>query len=346
MIKQIKKLIPLRVKIGIAKQYENYRLNRRYRALRNEKKFYIIGSPNHGNLGDQAIIVAEEKFLKDNYPDYKIIDIDISEYYKHIKFIKRYIKDSEIIFLHGGGNFGNQYLFDENIRRDFVESFPNNKLILFPQTIYFTDDGEGKKELEKSKNIYNKHKDLTLVAREKVSYDLMKKHFPNNKVLLTPDIVLYLNESKEGIKRSGALFCMRSDVESKFSSNEKDDILGTLKKEYKDVTVTDTVIGRNINKEERSSVLKSKFDEFRRAEIVITDRIHGMIFAAITGTPCIALSNYNQKVKGTYQWIKDLDYIKFAESQKEISKYLKELKDNRTFKYNNYYSEYEEIFKM
>lgn len=42
----------------------------------------------------------------------------------------------------------------------------------------------------------------------------------------------------------------------------------------------------------------NKYIKFRECELVITDRIHGMIFAAITGTPCIALSNY--KIKGTY----------------------------------------------
>lgn len=345
MIKKVKDLILLRMKVYLGNKYEDYELNKKYRDLKNEKKFYIIGSPNHGNLGDQAIIVAEEKFLKDNYPDYKIIDIDISEYYKHIKFLKRYINQSEVIFLHGGGNFGNQYLFDENIRRNVIESFPNNKLILFPQTIYFTDDDHGKRELEKSKDIYGKHKNLTLVARENISYELMKKHFSNNKVLLTPDIVLYLNETNECIKREGALFCMRSDIESKFCNDEKEKILNLLSKEYKNVIITDTVVSRNISKEERKSVLQSKFDEFRSSELVVTDRIHGMVFAAITGTPCIALSNYNQKVKGTYQWIKNLNYIKFAESEKDISRFLKELKEIGKVKYRSNYIEYEQILK-
>ena len=112
-------------------------------------------------------------------------------------------------------------MFDENIRRDAIERFPNNKIILFPQTIYFTKDDKGNKELELSKKIYNNHKNLILVAREKVSYELMRKDFNKCKIIITPDIVLYLNECANRINRSGALFCLRSDLESKINYDNK-----------------------------------------------------------------------------------------------------------------------------
>lgn len=58
----------------------------------------------------------------------------------------------------------------------------------------------------------------------------------------------------------------------------------------------------------------NKFKDFQKSKLVITDRLHGMVFCAISGTPCIAFSNYNHKVKGTYDWIKDLDYIKYVDN--------------------------------
>ena len=79
----------------------------------------------------------------------------------------------------------------------------------------------------------------------------------------------------------------------------------------------------------------NKYIKFRECELVITDRIHGMIFAAITGTPCIAMSNYNHKVKGTYKWIEPLEYIKFAENINDIPKLIDELKKFKDIKYDN-----------
>ena len=45
-----------------------------------------------------------------------------------------------------------------------------------------------------------------------------------------------------------------------------------------------------------------------------TDRLHGMIFAFITGTPAIVFSNNNHKIEGAYEWIKDCGYIYFIKN--------------------------------
>lgn len=47
---------------------------------------------------------------------------------------------------------------------------------------------------------------------------------------------------------------------------------------------------------------------------MVTDRLHGMIFAYITGTPAIVFSNSNQKVKNCFEWIKDCGYIFYMDS--------------------------------
>ena len=59
-------------------------------------------------------------------------------------------------------------------------------------------------------------------------------------------------------------------------------------------------------------------EQFAHAELVITDRLHGMIFCAITGTPCIVINSKSPKVAGCYEWIKNLDYIRFAENAASI----------------------------
>lgn len=43
-----------------------------------------------------------------------------------------------------------------------------------------------------------------------------------------------------------------------------------------------------------------------------------MIFAAITGTPCIVVDSKSPKVRGCYEWIRHLDYIRFADHAEQI----------------------------
>mgnify|MGYP002520369981 CR=1 FL=1 len=82
-------------------------------------------------------------------------------------------------------------------------------------------------------------------------------------------------------------------------------------------------------------VLIQKLVQFSRAKVLVTDRLHGMVFAAITGTPCIVLSNYNHKVKGTYEWIRYLPYIRYAESVDDVEKYLPEILALENCEYDN-----------
>jgi pyruvyl transferase EpsI len=50
-----------------------------------------------------------------------------------------------------------------------------------------------------------------------------------------------------------------------------------------------------------------------------------MVFAAITGTPCIVFNCNNHKIKGTYDWISYLDYIRFAETLEDAKTCIPDL---------------------
>ena len=52
--------------------------------------------------------------------------------------------------------------------------------------------------------------------------------------------------------------------------------------------------------------------------MVITDRLHGMIFCAITETNCIVLDSKSPKLRGCYEWISHLGYIRFVSNTDEL----------------------------
>ena len=51
----------------------------------------------------------------------------------------------------------------------------------------------------------------------------------------------------------------------------------------------------------RGLVVRKELMRFARRQVVVTDRLHGMIFSAVTGTPCVVLSSYNHKIQEYYE---------------------------------------------
>lgn len=302
--------------------------NKKINQYKNDKKIIITLLPSHGNLGDHAIAEAVYKFYCENFKEYKIIQLDMFEIYEYGRSLKKVLNNDDFIVLLGGGNMNNLYKHEEWTRRFVIKNFKGIKIISMPQTINFTTDKNGQKELKKSKKIYSNNNNLTIYAREEKSYELMNKYF-NNTIFLSPDIVFYLENMKRDInvERKGILTCLRSDKEAYISNKSKNDILEKLKEEFRNVEVADTVINKRISKDTRREELRKIWKKFFSAEVVITDRLHGMIFAVITKTPCIVIRNSDHKIIESYKWIKDLNYIKLVDdfSYENIKTQINEL---------------------
>lgn len=285
------------------------------------KKIYIFGAPEHGNLGDQAIIYAERQFFKDNFKEYKIIELESYKISKCIDLLKKIVKTSPI-FVHGGGFLGTIWEEEEKMFRTTIKSFPNNKIVVMPQTIFFSNDEKGRKTLEESQKIYSAHKNLLILCREKYSYDFMKENFPECNTILTPDMVLYLNLDLKKNTANKVLFCIRKDKE-KINYNLQD-AENYIKEKNMNIVYTDTVIPNRVKQHSRKQFLLKKLNEISNSKLVVTDRLHGMVFSLIAKTPCVVLENKSYKIKGVYNWIKNINYIKLSK-EKNLIKDIEEL---------------------
>ncbi len=105
---------------------------------------------------------------------------------------------------------------------------------------------------------------------------------------------------------------------------------------------TSTLVPETVSKKSREKTLQSKLNEFGSAKIVICDRLHAMIFAAITKTPCIAFDNVSKKVSGVYKWIEGLDYVKCVNNLDEAKLWLPTLLGKQACDYAFEYP-YEEV---
>lgn len=233
---------------------------------------------------------------------------------------------------------GDEWFVEEELRRRVLCDFPKNRVIVFPQTIYYTETEKGRFEQKNSVRFYNRTS-CCLIAREQKSFEIMKDLYPKAKVLLTPDIVLSTKMKDYGVReqvRSGILWCMRSDAERNMSDEMRNELEEFVSKYNEDIIKTDMYADVPvITKDNRMEQVKLKMEQFASSKLVITDRLHGMVFAAITETPCIVFDNYNHKVIGTYKWIKELPYIKYVKTVDEAKKYIPELLQISNCKFDN-----------
>lgn len=278
---------------------------------------FLIGTEDFGNLGDHQIAVAEIKFLRQFFDN--VIEIPASKYFDRatqLMLIKK-ITSSDIIFFTGGGNFGNVYAMARKIRIDVIKKWNRNIKIVMPQTAYYTPDKKGKRALKHDVRMFTQKKRVTIIAREQESYSFLTKFFCCD-ILFVPDIVLYFSYSdRTEVREDLALLCLRSDCESILDEDTKKVYAELMESFFSKVEFIDTQKPYSITVDQRDEALKEIFSKIQSAKIVITDRLHGMIFCAITGTPCLVLENYNHKIRGSYSWLEKLPYIKLVRNIQE-----------------------------
>jgi pyruvyl transferase EpsI len=298
----------------------------------------LVDTPVHGNLGDQAIAVAEKQILDRKCPNKKYTEVTAIDINRLEKIYAGLTPKKHIILVHGGGFLGTLWPEEEYRFRRIIKAFHNNKIIVFPQTVTFDLSTEaGRNFCEESRHIYYSHPDLTIMVREKKSYDFMKENMPKIKVALLPDIVTMLELDSVGEPRKDILLCMRADSEKIISDKDTDRIISILKNKYSDyeIHVTDMVLDHFICPQKRVFEVENKIKQFEQHKMVVTDRLHGMIFAAITNTPCIAMGNINGKVKSVYEtWLSNNQYVKYANNVDEFEQMLKELDLNEQYLYD------------
>lgn len=144
--------------------------------------YVLLDVPNHRNIGDLLIWQGELEYLRE-LPSKMVYS---SNDYTHNN---KKIKEQDIILLHGGGNFGDVWRSNQEYRNHIITSFPNNKIIILPQTVQYDNEDFIKKDAI----LYNNHNNLIICARDNQSYDFCVKYFDKCTVYKLPDLAFFLN---------------------------------------------------------------------------------------------------------------------------------------------------------
>lgn len=322
--------------------------------IRGEQNIFYFGVPMHPNLGDLAQCMCIRDWLKTNYPNHNVIEIDskvfMDPHFSLRKKLRNMIKKEDLIIFQSGYCTQDLGGVEDLMHQAVMEDYPDNRMVMMPQTVFFKTE-ERKKQCQR---VYNAHRHLLFLARDKVSFEMAQELFPDVLVRLYPDIVTTLIGSiKTSRERSGILMCMRNDLE-KYYTDEEVQRLRTKLESYDTVEVIDTTIQRRVNAESPglNDLIMGFVDKLVSACLVVTDRYHGTILSVAANTPVIVVKTTDHKVVTGVDWFKGIydDAVFFAETLEEVEKLaLKILKENKTDTYNRpYFKEkyYDELRRL
>lgn len=316
---------------------------KKYLMLDNSKHAFLFCAPDYGNLGDHAIADAEHTFVKENF-GLDLIEIPCCLQKELIETIKPKIKENDLIFVTGGGFLGSLWHEGEDNVRNLLLAFPHNDIFIFPQTIFWENDKKTQKFL--SQKIYADHKGrITICARDRVSKRIMDSIYSSCTIIMAPDIVLYKDWSKYfiSINRHGVLVCLKDDKESILTDKDKNEILNIIETAGLEYIENKNEISGRLYENERREMIIKQLQMWAGSELVITDRLHGLIFSVITNTPCIVFDNCNHKLNTAIEWFTDFKWIIHAKDVLELREIIKKIHPvDKTFD-STFYNQYKKI---
>ena len=298
--------------------------------IKDKNDVFYLDYPLHLNVGDLLIYHGTEQFFIDHNIN---VTLKRSEYDTDIEEIKQIITSNTTILLHGGGNFGDLYPQHQNLRETVVQSFPNNRVIVLPQTLFY----KSQETLEKSIALFRRHQDCHLLARDERTAKAFKQFSPN--VYLSPDMAheLYGTLSTKNTNTGKTLYFLRKDIEA--SDIEKNIAaqlsVGSHIKDWDDIlSKRDGIVlaigwrlakfahKRHLGwlknfvqyfwKNYTLRIVKRVAQDFLNYDNITTTRLHGHIFSCLLEIPNVVCDNsYGKNTGYADLWTKGLNFVEF-----------------------------------
>lgn len=267
------------------------------------QSFVYFDLPVHDNVGDLLIMEGTFQFFK----DYSLTPRIIGSAYSSLDCIN----SDDVIVLHGGGNLGDLYPLHQSLRQKIIERFPDNKIIVLPQTIYFSSEEAYKQCCD----CYLSHANLHVFVRDARSYELAKNM--TSKVHLCPDMAHSLYGTNllklESSDATGLeLYIQRQDIESleqqdcvrhseavdwsDITKKMRSRIVWTLRvlKVLRKFNLLNNLVDSLFIKFWRNlalNLIDQSVRYYSQYNIVYTNRLHGHILAALMNKRSVVLDN-------------------------------------------------------
>lgn len=279
------------------------------------KKVIVLAYPTHCNLGDQAQFFCTLGWIERVFPGHKTISIPPCRdlfgkasyavigakslcYALIFRILRLSLRSDDKLIGHSGYFFVDHHPGWPTFARALIENH-GARMIILPQTVNF----HAPVFARAASQIFSNRANLTLLCRDEISFKNAQNLFPGTNLKLFPDIVTSLiGDRRFSHERDGILFCLRNDIEGLYSASEIDTLRNRFPGIRIEVTDTSASLPRKEMDRRREELIWAKIEEFSKFKLVITDRYHGSIFAAIASTPVIVINSTDHKLSSGVKW--------------------------------------------
>ncbi|MEJ1935400.1 polysaccharide pyruvyl transferase family protein [Nostoc sp. NIES-2111] len=307
----------------------------------------FIDPPDHPNVGDSAIFLGEIDFLRRAVPTANMLYFDRHSFSDAALPI---IERADLIFLHGGGNFGDIWPSHHRLRMSILSQFPHKRIVQFPQSIHFQDEAT----LSETARLIEKASQFTLLTRDVYSMQYAEQRF-QCRIKLCPDMAFAMKEIRRKRAIVRYLCLLRTDKEvatnhqaviSALSEEEQRYELVDWLSEQNTVTKRADKLMRKIYRRSSDAMYLAGHLAFRareryarsrlgvgisllsRGETVITDRLHGYIISTLLDIPSLVFDSYDGKIFSFHRtWMHDSPKARIMTSIEEFRKTIYEAKN-------------------
>jgi exopolysaccharide biosynthesis predicted pyruvyltransferase EpsI len=313
------------------------------RHLRGSTEVALLDFPGHQNSGDSMIFFGQKAYLSRLGVRLAYI-CDAARYDPSV--LRRRCPNGPIL-LQGGGNFGDRWVEIQEFRERVIADFPDRPIIQLPQSIDFQSD----ERLALAKERMGSHPELTLLIRDHAGAERTRLLFPSSNVEFCPDsafgmgllsrrrepvvdVIEIRRRDSEGVGH--AELTMPSGV-----TVERHDwgLLGARAVAWRVVRAPGSAVRRFPAASRALYPLLPHMYEMQarlnvgnavrllsRGRVVVTDRLHATVLAALLGIPVVATDNAYGKVSALVRdYLGQFPEVHFVEDPSTAGRFVNDI---------------------
>jgi len=298
-------------------------------ALRGELDVAIIDAPNQRNVGDSLIWEGEMAYVR----TLGLRVRHVADLWTYDPAALRRAMPRGVVLLHGGGNFGDLWPGHQVLREMVVKDLPDYRIVQLPQSIQFRDADRARTANE----IIGAHPNFTALIRDQISLQRAAEYLPDVEVTFCPDMALGWDAPElVRAEQERVLVIARADMEasSNLASVGSDWLPGAhtevtdwwprgrhslpwrvartasliyrfyikVRKRWRwlPVGLPDKLGGAAISAINRINI-SGAVALYSPARVIVVDRLHAHILAALLGVPHVVMDNNYRKISAIFE---------------------------------------------